>query len=156
MNAKRSDRSRRRASRDIFALMIPSKPRGRRRKPKALYPKEFTRYEIAAIGVITIQWGYLEHMLLLSTAELVNKAGITMPAEATSGSFERRLAAWRDTIKIAVNDEWTRNRLLNLAGRISNVEKDRHKITHGLWAWYPTKQTASIFLSSTSHVRRQL
>jgi hypothetical protein len=128
-----------RRSDDIYGIIIPSKRRGQPRGAKAIYPKELTRYEVAAIGVITIQWAYLEHMLLLSTAELVNKGAIPMPFEATQISFRRRLDAWRTLIKTVVQDDWQPEKLLSLATKIGNVEKERHKITHWLWQWYPSQ-----------------
>jgi hypothetical protein len=36
---------------------------------------------------------------------------------------------------------WRRTQLLNLATRISNIQNDRHMVTHGLWDWYPARPT---------------
>ena len=103
-----------------------------------IYPKEFTRFEVAAIGIMTIQWAYLEHMLLIATAELVDKANVAMPSEAMSISFERRVNAFRTLIKDTVTDSWKRTQLLSLATKITNIQNDRHRVTHGLWEWYPS------------------
>jgi len=128
-----------RKTNDIYGVLLPVKRHGQSGRSKAIYLKELTRYEVAAIGVITIQWAYLEHMLLLNTADLVAKGKIPMPHDATSLSFKRRLKAWSETIKAVIKDSWQRNYMLGLATKISNVQNDRHKITHGLWQWYPSK-----------------
>ncbi len=142
MTARQPPRkSRPRAADGVYGVLIPIRRGGQSRSARAIYPKEFTPCEVAAIGVITIQWAYLEHMLLIRTAQLVNKAGLSMPYDARSGSFSRRLDAWREIIKATVKDNWQRRRLLSLATRVANIEQDRHKITHGLWQWYPTKPT---------------
>jgi hypothetical protein len=127
-----------RTARQVYGTMISPKRKSKRRGGQ-IYPKEFTRFEVAAIGVLTIHWAYLEHMLLIATAELVDKAKIAMPDEATSVSSERRIDAFRSVVKSCVKDDWTRNRFLGLANRISNIQNDRHKVTHGLWEWYPSK-----------------
>jgi hypothetical protein len=108
-----------------------------KRKPAMMYPKDFTRYEIAAIGVITVQWAYLEHMLLIHTAELVDAADIPFPSDATHLNFKRRLAAWRQVINQTVKDS-RRDFLITLANSISVASRDRNKIAHGLWEFYPS------------------
>jgi hypothetical protein len=116
-------------------------PKRKRKRPLSqLYPKEFTRFEVAAIGVMTVHWGYLEHMLLIATLELADE-GDDPPADATSVSFERRIAAFRSTIKTVIGQSARGRRLLALASRISNVHHDRNMVTHGLWEWYPSKPT---------------
>jgi hypothetical protein len=127
----------RRRRRQVYGIAIGIKRRGKR-PPMQIYPKEFTRFEVAAIGVMTIQWAYLEHMLLIATAELVDKANVAMPSEAMSISFERRVNAFRTLIKDTVTDSWKRTQLLSLATKITNIQNDRHRVTHGLWEWYPS------------------
>jgi hypothetical protein len=122
-------------SKQVYGLAIGVKLKGKRR-PTQIYPKEFTRFEVAAIGVMTIQWAYLEHMLLLATAELVEAADVPMPDDADSLSFLRRVDAFRALIKATVTDAWKRTSLLALATKISNVHNDRNMVTHGMWEWY--------------------
>jgi hypothetical protein len=33
---------------------------------------------------------------------------------------------------------WKRTQLLSLATKITNIQNDRHMVTHGLWEWYPS------------------
>lgn len=141
------------ARQDIYGtLYAPAGKRGRR--PSQIYPGEFSRYEIAAIGAITVSWAYLEHVLLLRTAELCERAKLDLPPDALSLSFERRLGALRGLARTAVQDDWEREKLVTLLNRISNVQNDRHKITHGLWQWdlaRPEKLTVYSFLRNKEY-----
>jgi hypothetical protein len=129
------------ATEPVYGVMMGVKHPGKKRPPSQLYPKEFTRFEVAAIGVMTIHWAYLEHMMLIRTLELAGEGKIDPPDDATAVSFERRLGAFRSTIKNAVKQTKKRDRWLVLATRISNVHNDRNMVTHGLWEWYPSRPT---------------
>ena len=110
-----------------------------RGQPNQLRPDELQEAEVWVIGLITIQWAYLEHMLLFDTARMAEQAKFSkFPSDATSLAFSRRLAAWRLTMEATINGKAKRARLLRLASRIANVKRDRHKIVHGLWEWSPS------------------
>jgi len=99
---------------------------------------EMSDGEIFAIGMLTVQWAYLEHVLLLETARLANRAKFkVLPAEANSLAFSRRLSAWRILVRDTIKTKKLRQRLLRLPSKIAALEDRRHKITHGLWEWYP-------------------
>jgi hypothetical protein len=109
------------------------------RRPNRTTILEMSDGEIFAIGMLTVQWAFLEHMLLLETARLANRAKFAqLPSDATSLSFSRRLAAWRIMLRDTVKTKRTREHLLRLTSRIAMLEDRRHKITHGLWEWYPS------------------
>jgi hypothetical protein len=133
--AKRS-----RPTESVYGIMMGLKQKGKR-APSQLYPKEFTRFEAAAIGVMTVHWAYMEPMLLIATLQLAEEGGIGPPDEATAVSFERRIDAFRSTIKAVLGDTKRRRLLIALATKISNVHNDRNMVTHGLWEWYPSKPT---------------
>ena len=101
-----------------------------------IWPIELSDRELWAIGALTVQWAYLEHALLIRTAQLAQRAKIRLPVDATSLSFKRRLAAFRQTVRETVKTVWLRELYLNLAARMSNAADARHKLTHGLWEWY--------------------
>jgi hypothetical protein len=108
-------------------------------KAEAIHLKEMSHGEIFMIGMATVHWAYLEHMLLLETAKLVNRAKLPeMPAAAVSLSFSDRLKTWRKLVQTTVKTKSARDRLLKLASKIANAETTRHQITHGLWEWYPS------------------
>lgn len=145
----------------------------RREKPKEIYglakslvgdpPQvaiyEMTDVEVYAIGQITVQWAYLEHILLIDTARRVNNAKLKeMPEYADSLSFKKRLAAWRQIIQETVKSPKRRTELSNLGHRIANLESDRHKITHGLWAYRqsrPEKLIAYSFRPTVEFIDRK-
>ncbi len=107
-----------------------------------MVPNEIADAELWAIGTITVQWAYLEHLLLIDTAQMANKAKIDkLPLDATSLSFKKRLSAWRLLVEETIKNARNRELRLRLASRIANTESDRHKITHGLWQWFPSNPT---------------
>jgi hypothetical protein len=135
MPSKRAPQRKRAKSHDIYGVMRRLDSRGKHRIDLA----EMTGGELFAIGLMTVHWAYLEHAILLETAKLANRAKFKeLPSEATSLSFKRRLGAFRATVSQVVKTKKSRDRLLRLASTISTLEDRRHKITHGLWQWYPS------------------
>jgi hypothetical protein len=107
-------------------------------KPHTMGAHEIAAAEFWAIGIITVQWAYLEHLLLLDTSKMANTARMAeLPSDATSFSFSKRLTAWRLIVEETVKNKTDREWRLKLTGRIASVAGDRHKITHGLWQWFP-------------------
>jgi hypothetical protein len=135
MTSKPTIQRKRAKTHDVYgALQYPDPKR-----KNQIAIKEMTDGELFAIGLVTVHWAYLEHAVLLETAKLVNRAKFKeLPADAVSLSFARRLAAFRTTVSQVVKTKKNRDRLLRLASRISTLEDRRHKITHGLWQWYPS------------------
>ena len=79
---------------------------------------EMSGGEIFAIGMLTVQWAYLEHVLLLETARLANRAKFkVLPAEANSLAFSRRLSAWRILVRDTIKTKKLRQRLLRCQAR---------------------------------------
>jgi hypothetical protein len=106
---------------------------------------ELTQPELAAIGYVTVLWAELEHILLYETVKLAGQA--PPPQDALSLSFKKRLRAWRSLIKTNVNDKKRRTMMLKTANNIGEIERSRHRITHGLWDWLET-DAASLRASS--------
>lgn len=96
---------------------------------------ELNHYELAAIGYVTVLWARLEHTVLAKTIALAEQSGLSVPEDATSLSFKRRLRAYRTLINTAVNDNLERAKLLQLITNIGGVERSRNRITHGIWDW---------------------
>ena len=46
--------------RNVFGIMLSTVKKKGKPRVHMMYPGEFTRYEVAAIGGITVQWAYLE------------------------------------------------------------------------------------------------
>jgi hypothetical protein len=91
--------------------------------------------ELFAIGAVTANWSLLEHFILAQTAEMAQARKAEIPADAFNLSFGRRYAAWLAEVRQLANDDADKKRLESLAGKISNCENLRHKVTHGLWEW---------------------
>lgn len=96
---------------------------------------ELAEAEIYAIGYVTVAWAILEHNILAATLGLTHSANIPLPEDATSLSFKKRLRAWRAVIRETVENDEVRSRLIKLANRIGSMERNRHRVTHGLWEW---------------------
>jgi hypothetical protein len=135
MPSKPTTQRKRAKTHDVYGALRYFEPK----RKNQIAIKEMTDGELFAIGLMTVHWAYLEHAVLLETAKLANRAKFKgLPADATSLSFARRLAAFRTTVSQVVKTRKNRDRLLRLATRISTLEDRRHKITHGLWQWYPS------------------
>lgn len=91
--------------------------------------------ELAAIGYVTVQWAYLEHIILTHTLRMAHQNNVPIPVGATSKSFEDRRNAWRKLIEESVTDATERTALLKIVSKIANLELKRHRLTHGLWGW---------------------
>jgi hypothetical protein len=108
------------------------------KRPNRTTIMEMSDGEIFAVEMLTVQWAFLEHVLLLETSRLSNRAKLkALPPDAASLSFSRRLAAWRILVRDTVKTKKRRAQLLRMASRIATLEDKRHKITHGLWEWFP-------------------
>jgi|KBSSwiStaDraftv2_1062776.scaffolds.fasta_scaffold891248_2 hypothetical protein len=108
---------------------------------------ELTERELAAIGLVTVQWAYLEHKILELTEEIAAATGSISVEEASRFSFDRRLEALTKFLKSPnITNEEARQGLLKVLHRIHRLKNDRHKITHGVWDWNyhnPTTPIAS-------------
>lgn len=92
--------------------------------------------EFYAIGRLCVQWAYLEHGIYWMTKEIARICDCPVPEDARSTSFKRRLRALRLMVEeFATPPE--KKRMMRIIGQIANVEQDRHKIVHGMWAEDP-------------------
>jgi hypothetical protein len=108
--------------------------------------------ELAAIGYVTTQWAFLEHLILESTVALCSGSKAQIPADATSLAFENRRRAWRQTIeKFATTHE--KEKLLKLMSTAANLEQRRHQIGHGLWASDPADPETLVAFSFRPRVQ---
>jgi len=91
--------------------------------------------ELAAIGYVTVQWAYLEHIILVHTLRIAHQNNVTVPVDARSQSFENRRNVRRKLIEKSVTDATERTALLKIVSKIANLELKRHRLTYGLWGW---------------------
>ena len=98
---------------------------------------ELSNLEYAAIGMVTVQWSYLEHLLFLIHQMMCECFNERIPDDAKSFSFKKRLRSWFDFLK--EHEEVTKNTefFLCMHGRIAKLMDERHKIIHGMWDYDP-------------------
>jgi hypothetical protein len=93
--------------------------------------------ELCAIGRITVQWSYLEHMIFSHSEEMAEFLKIPPPEDMFSLSFKKRLRAWRLLVKAIPDGAQDKAAYLKVGIKIGNLERSRHRITHGMWDWEP-------------------
>lgn len=91
--------------------------------------------ELYAIGLMTVHWAILEHLILEESLALVERTKIAAPQDVSSLSFKKRLRAWRALVNSTLRKSKNKERLLTIINKIGNIERGRHRITHGFWAW---------------------
>jgi hypothetical protein len=99
---------------------------------------ELAMSEYAAIGLVTVSWAQLEHLILQRTLELAKKANVPIPEDATALSFKKRIRALRALAKEVISGTKTQKTFLDLLTKIGGAERSRNRITHGLWDWMPS------------------
>jgi hypothetical protein len=115
------------------------------RKPRYGLWTDLLPEELVAIGLVTMQWAHLEHLILLRSKEMADGVSVTLPKDAESLSFAVRLRAWLFLVRETIKDQAKQKKLLSIHGKITQLENKRHKITHGLWSFEmadPLKLTA--------------
>jgi hypothetical protein len=104
--------------------------------------------ELLAIGRVTVSFAYLEHALLIDTLGMVVRHKISpVPEDMVVVSFDRRLTVWKKLVSKYRRGR-ARAKMLKIATRIRKLQRDRNRITHGLWSWEyesPGRITASTF-----------
>jgi hypothetical protein len=103
--------------------------------------------ELAAIGRVTVQWGYLENGIYAVSFALCRDAGVPLPEGAESLSLKTRLRTFREIVEAHVAEP-EKKQLLRLHSKIARLQNERHKLSHGLWEWDrddPSRVRASSF-----------
>ncbi len=104
------------------------------RTGRVILSPDLDEKELYAIGLVTAQWALLEDIILGHSRAICNSARVPPPEDCTHLSFRRRRKAWRLLIKEYITEP-EQTRILKIAEDVATLEKDRHKITHGVWDW---------------------
>lgn len=108
--------------------------------------------ELHTIGLVTAQWALLEDVILSHCQVICERAKAPPPADCTQLSFRRRRKAWQLLVKQHIAEP-EQTRLLKIAEDIATLEKDRHKITHGVWDWsYEDPDSVTVSSTREPHV----
>jgi hypothetical protein len=112
-----------------------------------LFP-DLTDEELFAIGRVTASFAFVEHAILVDSLAIVHRYHIKpFPERILSVSFDQRLEIWRRLVRDNRKGV-ARKKMLNIAKRMRQLQRDRNRITHGLWSWEyssPGMVTASTF-----------
>lgn len=103
------------------------------------YEFELARNEYGAIGYVVVHWAFLEFALHERTKAFARRAKVTLPKQAHSFSFTRRLTALRELMLACITDKNAIKRWEKLISRIARAEGRRHRIAHGLWSYNPRR-----------------
>jgi hypothetical protein len=100
---------------------------------------DLTGEEFCSIGMVVVQWAYLEHAVFERTVQLAQRYRLPVPENALSTSFSRRLRALREFANTVIKREATKKHFANLVSRIARAEGYRHRVAHGLWSYNPRR-----------------
>jgi hypothetical protein len=96
--------------------------------------------EAGVIGLVVVQWAFLEFALYEWTKKTARRYGLPIPSDATPNvSFNKRLRAFRQLIEDVITNRKRKEKLLTLCSRIAKAAGDRQKVAHGLWSYSPQK-----------------
>jgi hypothetical protein len=118
-------------------LLSISVPVDKNRRPGFHF--DLSQEEFGVIGLVVVQWAFLEHALFVRTSQLAERARIAVPQDALSFSFTRRLRAFRSLVDRTIRRKATKIKTLQLISRIARAEGYRHRIAHGLWSYNPKR-----------------
>lgn len=101
------------------------------------YHFDLTLEEFASIGLVTVQWSYLEYALYMRTKAMAKRTRTTIPQDATNLSFTRRLRAFGELVEQALKRKPAKAYYKALIPQIARAAGDRQRVTHHLWTYNP-------------------
>lgn len=105
------------------------------------YHFDLTVEEFASIGLVIMQWSYLEYALYMRTRAIAKRTKTPMPKDATNSIFRKRLRAFDELVDMALKRKRTKDYYKTLVPQIANAAGDRHRLTHHLWSYNPRNPT---------------
>lgn len=138
------------SGRYIFVVLTKTDEQRKRYVDLEIMPSE-----LAAIGHITTQWAYLEHLMRGHIAGLVRHFGRDAGPQADNDSFRKRFRYWKNLITelAATNPEYAAKSLA-VVERIGEIMGDRHLFTHGRVVWKPITDKPLEFKGTKGRARR--
>ena len=137
-------------SRWTFVVLTQTDAKKRRYVDLEMLPEEF-----AAVGHVTAQWAYLEHLMRGHIVGLVKHFGGKADKAAESDSFRKRHRYWRELVEAtaALNAEYGA-RALDVVERVGDIMGERHLFVHGRVVWKPQKDLPLEFKGAKGRARR--
>lgn len=99
---------------------------------------ELSMLEYAALGRVSIQWSFLEHVLSELYRRFCALESITPSKEIESLSFKVRLRAFFDLIKILEERKQPTHNLYKIHNDMGVASHKRNKLIHGIWDYSHT------------------
>lgn len=99
---------------------------------------ELSTNEYTALGIVSAQWSFLEHVLSELSRRLCNRMNFPIPQSLSSLSFKSRLRAFFDISTELKSQGYATFNLFKLHSDIDKASKKRHKLIHGLWDYNST------------------
>lgn len=98
---------------------------------------ELSNLEYGCIGLVTVQWSYLEHALMLVQKNICKSIDETFSEKAESLSFKNRLNSFHDCLSKHADRIDGVEAFISIHGKIAKLQHERHKIIHGIWDYDP-------------------
>jgi hypothetical protein len=98
---------------------------------------DLTENEFGCIGLVVVQWSYLEYALYYRSTAMVKRAKLLPPKDITNLSFTRRLRCFRELFDTVIKHPKTKSYYVHIAERIARAEGYRHRVIHDLWSYNP-------------------
>lgn len=109
---------------------------------------EMSEREYQVIGMVTVQWSYLEHAMSMIHERMCKMHKVELSPKASSLSFKDRLRAWYEFLDWAEGKAKNVETFKKIHARIANASAERHKLIHGIWDYDPLNPFGAT-LSST-------
>jgi hypothetical protein len=95
---------------------------------------ELTDEEYAALGRVSAQWAFLEHLIHWISERMLNALGETHRA-MNSDSFRQRNRLFRELSDRLFSGDPNRDRLMGLIDEAGSLQGERQRLIHGLLDW---------------------
>ena len=117
-----------------------------------------TDSELAALGLVTVNWSLLESGMNFHIALLAQLLNATLPRGFWKGSFTDRMRGWRDLVENEYPHAGYQGDALAVIERIGSIKHERDRITHNPWGRAPYGKVSdkSIVISLGSEHRETM
>lgn len=106
---------------------------------KYLWGPQLSEREIFSIGLISVQWASLEHLIFLQALQTYQAEGLLahqLPKEMNNIQFTGVLELWKERVAKVADDEKAAI-FLEQYNRIAELKPKRDALAHGMWSWSP-------------------
>ena len=120
---------------------------------KHLWDPQLSEHEIFSIGLISVHWASLEHLIFLQTLQTYEAEGLLahqLPKEMNNIQFTGVLELWRERVAQTPDAEKS-SVLLEQYDLIVKLKPARDALAHGMWSW----SSENLGTIATERVKKQ-